>query len=133
MTHDIFPLSALQVLGALEGKNAEEMAQSLLEQEEGMREPKKFYWIDECGEIDYDEICEDYKDDITKHKSIGNYFETKEEAERAVEKLKAWKRLKDNGFKFRGVNETDGSIKTDLTKVVFLDKCEVELLFGGEE
>lgn len=32
--HDIFPISALAVLGALEGKTAEEMAQSLLEQEE---------------------------------------------------------------------------------------------------
>ena len=40
MTYDIFPLGALQVLGALEGKNAEEMAQSLLEQEEGMRKAK---------------------------------------------------------------------------------------------
>ena len=29
---------------------------------------------------------------------IGNYFETKEDAERAVEKLKAWERLKDKGF-----------------------------------
>lgn len=32
--HDIFPMSALAALGALEGKTAEEMAQSLLEQEE---------------------------------------------------------------------------------------------------
>ena len=32
-------------------------------------------------------------------KEIGNYFETKEEAEKAVEKLKAWKRLKDKGLK----------------------------------
>lgn len=34
--HDIFPISALAVLGALEGKTAEEMAQSLLEQEEAL-------------------------------------------------------------------------------------------------
>ena len=33
-THDIFPVSALAVLGALEGKTVEEMAQSLLEEEE---------------------------------------------------------------------------------------------------
>lgn len=33
---DIFPIDALTVLGALEGKTAEEMAQSLLEQEEEM-------------------------------------------------------------------------------------------------
>lgn len=29
-TYDIFPISALAVLGALEGKTVEEMAQSLL-------------------------------------------------------------------------------------------------------
>jgi hypothetical protein len=33
-TYDIFPVSALAVLGALEGKTVEEMAQSLLEEEE---------------------------------------------------------------------------------------------------
>lgn len=32
--YDIFPVGALAVLGALEGKTAEEMAQSLLEEEE---------------------------------------------------------------------------------------------------
>ena len=31
--YDIFPVSALAVLGALEGKTIEEMAQSLLEEE----------------------------------------------------------------------------------------------------
>ena len=32
--YDIFPVSALAVLGALEGKTVKEMAQSLLDQEE---------------------------------------------------------------------------------------------------
>ena len=32
--YDIFPVSALAVLGALEGKTIEEMTQSLLEEEE---------------------------------------------------------------------------------------------------
>ena len=34
--YDIFSMTTLAVLGALEGKTAEEMAQSLLEQEEEM-------------------------------------------------------------------------------------------------
>ena len=34
---------------------------------------------------------------------LGNDFETKEEAEKAVEKLKAFKRLKDLGFRFYGI------------------------------
>ena len=41
---------------------------------------------------------------INEHKAIGNYFETKKEAERAVKKLKAWKRLKEKGFEFEGWN-----------------------------
>ena len=41
MRHDIFPMGALAVLGALEGKTAEEMAQSLLEQEEEMAKQKE--------------------------------------------------------------------------------------------
>lgn len=32
--HDIFPVGALAILGALEGKTVEEMAQSLLDEEE---------------------------------------------------------------------------------------------------
>lgn len=39
MSHDIFPGTALAILGALEGKTAEEMAHELLEEEEqAMRE-----------------------------------------------------------------------------------------------
>lgn len=43
----------------------------------------------------------------TREKNIGNYFETIEEAEKAVEKLKAWKRLKDSGLKFKGWNKSN--------------------------
>lgn len=35
---DIFPLGVLKILGALEGKTAEEMAQSLLEEEKKLEE-----------------------------------------------------------------------------------------------
>lgn len=34
MSYDIFPKTTLEILGALEGKTAEEMAQELLEEEE---------------------------------------------------------------------------------------------------
>lgn len=43
----------------------------------------------------------------TREKAIGNCFQTKEEAERVVEKLKAWKRLKDSGLKFKGWNKSN--------------------------
>lgn len=39
--HDIFPIGVLAVLGALEGKTAEEMAESLLEEEEEMAKEKE--------------------------------------------------------------------------------------------
>jgi hypothetical protein len=72
---------------------------------------------------------------INKLKTIGNYFETKEQAEKAVEKLKAWTRLKDKGFKWRYYAIGDGgqfrayfSIKDGVDIGADLD-----LLFGGEE
>ena len=66
-------------------------------------EPKDFWFIDPeiliaCESTD-PLLC-DKKVDIETMKQIGNYFETKEEAEKAVEKLLAWKRLKELGFRF---------------------------------
>lgn len=39
--HDIFPMNTLAILGALEGKTAIEMAESLLEEEEEMAKDKE--------------------------------------------------------------------------------------------
>ena len=65
-------------------------------------------------------------------KEIGNCFDTIEEAEKAVEKLKAWKRLKDKGFRFTGLsNESIGYEIKELSGDFALD---LDLLFnGGEE
>lgn len=110
----------------------------LNEEWEDYEEPKEYYCIDwtEPRAI-YRTTYEDEGDDFNKE--IGNYFETKEEAERAVEKLKAWKRLKDKGVRFgkrrhghyggemfwecpNGTGVSDKQIWKDL-----------DLLFGGEE
>ena len=70
---------------------------------------------------------------------IGNYFETAEEAEKAIEKLKAWKRLRDNGFKFEGLEKRGRYINFYQGKSYKTDKqCQqamqdIDLLFGGEE
>jgi superfamily II DNA or RNA helicase len=61
-----------------------------------------YYFIDYDGVIIYAGENEKFKNEM---KEIGNYFETREEAEKAVEKFKAWKRLKDKGFRFNGVYE----------------------------
>ena len=69
------------------------------------KKPKEYWYIDINGEIMSDNV----EDDTVKvMREIGNYFETKEEAEKAVEKLKAWKRLKDNGFEFKRWEIIDG-------------------------
>jgi hypothetical protein len=74
--------------------------------------------------------------------SLGNYFETKEEAEKAVEKLKAWKRLKDKGFRFTFWDMRSGSGKDGHCEGEFvmfsecpddIETADLDLLFGGEE
>ena len=73
------------------------------------------------------------------NKEIGNYFETEEEAEKAVEKLKAWKRLKDAGCKFvlddnlavRFVTPNATKIETAEQQKSLSD--DFKLLFGGKE
>ena len=107
----------------------------LNEEWEDYEEPKwlRDYWfIDSCGGINKQES------DIlgVNRREIGNYFNTKEEAEKAVEKLKAWKRLKDRGFKFKDFIREDAC---NITISVTCDECwseiydDLDLLFGGEE
>lgn len=63
-------------------------------------------------------------------------YQTKEEAEKAVEKLKAWKRLKDNGFKFEGWKRDErycGDFTITATDQTSCDDKDLELLFGDEE
>lgn len=91
------------------------------------------------------------ENDWSMESEIGNCFESKEEAEKAVEKLKAWKRLKDKGFKFDGwglleqVGYDSFSYSPQIGfSIPTLDKDEpyaypeeierdLDLLFGGEE
>jgi hypothetical protein len=105
----------------------------LNEEWEDYEEPKEFYHITVDGYVVKDNytITKDFADDLER---IGNYFETEEEAEKAVEKLKAWKRLKGKGFKFQiwwGKPKDiwfrlDTEIDEDIAK-------DLDLLFGGEE
>lgn len=104
--------------------------------------PKEFWYINAMGllfpGVDLIEEC------VEEIKKIGNYFETKEEAEKVVEKLKAWKRLKDKGFEFEGWY---GGSRIIHFRIDSLDKegdClphfidddtanDLDLLFGGKE
>lgn len=100
---------------------------------EDVEEPDEVWYIDWKGDVRSADIDNDWECE----KAIGNYFETKEEAEKAVEKLKAWKRLKDKGFKFKTWGWED---KSDNEYTIYFtldsksgDAADLDLLFGGEE
>ena len=109
---------------------------------EDYKEPKEYWMVDTYTcEITY--LDEGKDEDVDNfNKQIGNYFETKEEAEKAVEKLKAVKRLKDAGcrvteYKTYGGStskgEFIGEVKIILDVPDEIDKELLCLLFGGEE
>ena len=116
----------------LEAINLEEIREDW----EDYEESTGYWYIDFDGDIlscveDFDEETDE------ERKSIGNYFETKEEAERAVEKLKAWKRLKDKGFRFGGISNYKISFEFEERVMkkgeVFAPQKDLNLLFGGEK
>ena len=104
--------------------------------EDATEEPEEYWYIDWNGEVCRSDIHDERTEQM---KLIGNYFESKEEAEAAVEKLRAWKRLKDKGLKafsseicgddfvvnFKLTNHTDYSQSIDDFDCIFD--------FGGEE
>lgn len=112
------------------------------------KETPKPIWIQKyCVDID-GHICGDLHFSVNTNDmdEIGNLFDTKEEAEKAAEKLKAWKRLKAFGFRFIGKSceykpdKNFGSVffetRNDILSVYndcveFYD--DLDLLFGGEE
>ena len=57
---------------------------------------KRYYCFDSCGEIQED--CDNCYVDTARYE-FGNYFETKEEAENVVEKIKIYTQLKDLALK----------------------------------
>mgnify|MGYP003299578899 CR=1 FL=1 len=103
--------------------------------------PEEYWYIDYDGGI----LCGE-SDNSSAEKmmiSMGNYFESLEEAEKAVEKLKAFKRLKDKGFRFILDEETEMPMfiysgangEKCITNAKESKQCrsDIKLLFGGEE
>ena len=111
------------------------------EWEDAPEDPERYWYINPEGEIGSISIETDTVEGVNASKAIGNYFETKEEAEKAVERLRAWKRLKDKGFRFDGYDVAHKS-NGNLAGQIFYDadnysiedvEKEMDLLFGGEE
>ena len=125
-------------------KNSEMVTRNVklldLKEWEDYEEPEEYWYIDDAGVIQIDQVL---SSEINMRKSIGNYFETKEEAEKAVEKLKAFKRLKDKGFRFTGITPNRRYIKYNYGEIlskhgICYDKAiqfedDLDFLFGGEE
>ena len=109
------------------------------EWEDAPEEPKEYWFINSVGGIIRPTDTNDWTlEDAGHHKEIGNYFETREEAELAVHNLKAWKRLKDKGFRFEGWDNTDRSTIHNFSLFVAIEDLDninrdLDLLFGGEE
>lgn len=108
-------------------------------------EPKEWFTINKFdGSIQEinDDTCAWTDEEKESIAELGFRFETEEEAEKAVEKLKAFKRLKDKGFRFSGWTIDDGlriSICTNTDEDDIYDedkrriKPDLDLLFGGKE
>ena len=102
----------------------------LNEEWEDYEEPKEYWYIENNGDIDKETYeGDEYEEEMIE---IGNYFETKEEAEKAIEKLKAWKRLKDKGFRFEGGDNACISYEVDIENWTIQDLQDFSTLFGGE-
>lgn len=102
---------------------------------EDVPEDTKDFWYIRCGgAVKQNEDSSLEKHHIDKHKEIGNYFSTREEAEKVVERLRAWKRLVDKGFRFTewGVGLNDElTIKAKYNELDIYE--DMNLLFRGGE
>lgn len=109
---------------------------------EDYEEPKGWY-VTMYGGIS--RITKDDEILISDLEEIGNRFNDKESAYDALDKLKAWTRLKDKGFKFKrfreGVMGHEVNIyayftnlrKDEIDDAFDKNKADLDLLFGGEE
>ena len=105
----------------------------LNEEWEDYEEPKELYRLTSYGEVvrfSSDGISNTHKRECV---NIGNYFKTREEAEKAMEKLKAWRRLKDKGFRITLQGCNGNAWLQANWDILQGDYSDVLFLFGGEE
>lgn len=116
------------------------LAELNAEWEDVTEESKEYWWID-TGRIPMVRKSNNpilsTAEDIDKE--IGNYFGSEEEAKKAVEKLKAWRRLEDKGFRFNKWTIPEEP-KTPHIKLIIEAEMDVpdspydlDICFGGVE
>lgn len=111
---------------------------ALMQEWEDYEEPATFWYIDDyevmCGKVgkDFDLECSIYTEkQVEELRAIGNYFETEKEAKKAVEKLKAWKRLSENRYLFGRLINLIYSL--NLRSGEFTEHMDdINLLFGDD-
>ena len=107
-------------------------------------EEQKGNWtIDPMNENYIDDGRYTAPDELERYEELGLKFNTEEEAEKAVEKLKAWKRVKRDLVSLNWQRERDGSFSVwgefktgnTLRADVYLDihSKDLDICFGGEE
>ena len=101
------------------------------EWEDAPEEPKGTWTIDPMNENYIDDGKYTAPDELERYEELGLKFDTEEEAEKAVERLRAWKRLKDKGFRFMGWSAGCDSIYFTVDEPTGVG--DLDLLFGGEE
>ncbi len=111
----------------------------LCEKWEDYEEPKEHWAIDQFGEpINVSGLS---RLQLEKLHRLGNDFPSENATMKAIEKLKAWERLKDKGFRFDGYDVAHKR-NDNLAGQIFYDagdyfiedvEKDLDLLFGGEE
>lgn len=106
------------------------------EWEDAPEEPEEYWYINEFGTpTKADFVGRETLYDKCR-KNFSNYFKTEEEAELAVRKLKAFKWLKDKGFRFDGYHISAGEIHFNMEiprEVMGEFVKDMDICFGGEE
>lgn len=133
-TGEIVPASNIAVGIGKDGEWYDSLAE-LNEEWEDYEEPKEHWCITMYGGITRIKDDEEPIDDLIE---IGNYFNSKEDAYDAWDKLKAWKRLKDKGFRFDGWKDTNNDLNDILFELPYMewDKNvvdDLDSLFGDEK
>ena len=111
-----------------------------LEKWEDYEEPKEHWAIDQFGEpINVSGLS---RLQLEKLHRLGNDFPSKNATMKAIEKLKAWKRLKDKGFRFVGWRGDNDKHHLDGVAWYEMRLCggynietadDLEMIFGPEE
>ena len=118
--HDKIEVQALKHSGGIVAYRYDSIKDFTDHWEDAPEEPKTYYYISDFGAIREGDIGK-YPEDEEDRKRIGNYFETKEEAEKAVEKLKALTRLSKCGFRFEGYTDRDRANGGDIVIYAHVD------------